>query len=213
MGLGERESDAPRKTLPKMDPAPTGIRRGEDMSLHTPPPPDALARYDQIFAQLKDSPDAFSGACAKDKWAAFGLSGEALLKVWALADQQKRGKLNINEHRIAMHLIHLARAGVEVPASVPPALLQAAMGQPDPAAAPVAPAPVAAPAPAAPPPAAPPPAAPPAAPATPGPWTLTDADVALYKNMFAAADGGKDGKVRAAGSQLKSSGLIATDCH
>ena len=99
--------------------------------VNVPPPPETLARYDAIFAQLKDAPDSFSGMCAKEKWVAFGLAGDQLLRVWALADQQKRGKLDMHEHRIAMHLIQFARAGVQVEqmTSCPPALLQAAMTQ------------------------------------------------------------------------------------
>ena len=66
------------------------------------PAPDELARYDNIFAYLKDQPNTLTGTCAKERWSAFGLSPEALLRVWALADATHRGALDRQEHRIAM---------------------------------------------------------------------------------------------------------------
>ena len=38
-------------------------------------------------------------------------------------------------------------------------------------------------------------------------WTISDADLKLYKQMWAAADAAKAGKVSAAGSMLSRSGL------
>ena len=90
------------------------------------PTTEELSRYDSIFHQIKDSSDALSGPCAKDRWSAFGLSGDTLLKVWAAADLNKSGTLDIGEHRIAMHMINAARAGLKLPAQLPAHLLAAA---------------------------------------------------------------------------------------
>ena len=166
-----------------------------------PPTPDMIARYDNIFAQLKDQPTALSGGCAKERWAAFGLPGDVLLRIWSLADGTKRGALEVQEHRVAMHLIQHARTGGQIPDTVPPAVLAAVSqtgtgggGPPIPAATP----PQAA---------APAPTPPAATLDASSPWNLSSDDVKLYRQMFDSADAAKAGKVSAAGSQLNRSGL------
>ena len=52
--------------------------------------PEDIARYDNIFEKLKDQPTSLSGGCAKEKWAAFSLQPETMMKVWALADVMRR---------------------------------------------------------------------------------------------------------------------------
>ena len=91
------------------------------------PSSDEISRYDQIFNAVKDQPDTLSGGCAKSRWETFALPEDILMKIWTLSDQRRRGVLDIGEHRIAMHLIQTARKGGELPASVPPALLSAAI--------------------------------------------------------------------------------------
>ena len=88
--------------------------------------PEDIARYDNIFEKLKDQPTSLSGGCAKEKWAAFSLQPETMMKVWALADVMRRGSLDVQEHRVAMHLISMARNGQEIPDTVPPGIVASA---------------------------------------------------------------------------------------
>ena len=59
------------------------------------PTADEIARYDAIFMQMKDLPDALSGACAKEKWSGLALQPDVLMKIWALADTRAGGTLNV----------------------------------------------------------------------------------------------------------------------
>ena len=154
------------------------------------PSSDEISRYDQIFNAVKDQPDTLSGGCAKSRWETFALPEDILMKIWTLSDQRRRGVLDIGEHRIAMHLIQTARKGGELPASVPPALLSAAIQAKPPL--PLSSAL---------------PAATPVPPVAGSPWILSESDVTLYKQMFASADSAGKGRVTAATSQLTRSGL------
>ena len=182
------------------------------------PTPEELKRYDDVFSNVKDQPDALTGGAAKDKWAQFGLPGEKLLKIWSLADVKQCGKLNIVEHRIAMHLIGAARTGAALPASLPPSLLQActhgstgSAQQQDAAslampnnfdAASISTTPAT--------------AAMPVMPTTAAPattpedmrWTISDADLKLYKQMWVAAM-----LPRPARSALRGACSAAPDCR
>lgn len=66
------------------------------------PTAELLQRYDSIFNQVKDQPTTLSGACARERWSAFGLPADTLLRVWSLSDSSRRGALDIQDHRIAM---------------------------------------------------------------------------------------------------------------
>ena len=186
-----------------------------------PPTADELERYDKIFGQLKDqSTGTLSGAVARDRWASFALPPDTLLKVWSLSDQHRRGALDMYEHRIAMHLIGMARTNVQLPTTVPPMLLAAAMpsseqqipAQPLQLQAPVVPPSQALPVVSTAPPVvstATQPTADLVSSSEKGVWSLNPEDVTLYKQMFASADSAKLGKVTTATSQLSRSGLPA----
>jgi hypothetical protein len=65
------------------------------MAQLTAPTADEVTRYDAIFQQMKDMPDALSGACAKDKWSGLALQPDVLMKIWALSDMRAGGTLNV----------------------------------------------------------------------------------------------------------------------
>ena len=160
-----------------------------------------LDEYDAAFEELRDAPDALSGARAKDKWLMeYGLSPATLGAVWALADVTRNGKLDRFEHRLAMHLIQkVCCAGGELPAALPPAMLVASSDDAASRVRAVAEAvsllPAGGEA------AAPPP------PSPPGVWALQPADLELYRRMFASADAAGRGRVTPAESQLSRSNL------
>ena len=50
---------------------------------------EQITRYDALFEQSKDQPTMMSGLRAKERWSAFGLDENLLMKIWGLADQTK----------------------------------------------------------------------------------------------------------------------------
>lgn len=184
-------------------------------------------RYDVLFEQTKDMPIMLTGLRAKERWSAFGLDDETLMKIWALADltQVSRadlctatlkrsyadhrshncqdGRLDVQEHRIAMHLITLVRAGIDVPSELPAGLAAAAARPPEASVNPRAFASVieGAPTPKV---AAPIPTMPPM---EVSPWAIRDEDARLYRQFFESADLARRGRVTPVESQLSRSGL------
>ncbi|CCM04566.1 uncharacterized protein FIBRA_06747 [Fibroporia radiculosa] len=80
--------------------------------------------YDQIFRAWDVSGTGFiSGQTALEVFGQSGLDKNDLAKVWALADADNRGKLNLAEFHVAMGLIYRRLNGNEVPDELPAELI------------------------------------------------------------------------------------------
>ncbi|OCH86200.1 hypothetical protein OBBRIDRAFT_797422 [Obba rivulosa] len=95
----------------------------------TPKVPWALSKgekksYDQIFRAWDTQGTGFiSGQTALEVFGQSGLDKNDLAKIWALADADNRGKLNLAEFHVAMGLIYRRLNGNEVPDELPPELV------------------------------------------------------------------------------------------
>jgi len=67
--------------------------------------------FDTWWVQGKDQPNAITGSRARELWASFGIPQDTLRQLWGLADLDGDGALNMAEHRLAMHLVSMLRAG------------------------------------------------------------------------------------------------------
>ncbi|KAL5528859.1 hypothetical protein ACEPAG_4833 [Sanghuangporus baumii] len=80
--------------------------------------------YDQIFrAWDTHSTGYINGQTALEVFGQSGLDKNTLAKIWALADQDNKGKLNQAEFHVAMGLIYRKLNGMEVPDQLPPELV------------------------------------------------------------------------------------------
>ncbi|KAL5533504.1 hypothetical protein ACEPAF_5280 [Sanghuangporus sanghuang] len=80
--------------------------------------------YDQIFrAWDTQSTGYINGQTALEVFGQSGLDKNTLAKIWALADQDNKGKLNQAEFHVAMGLIYRKLNGMEVPDQLPPELV------------------------------------------------------------------------------------------
>ncbi|KZT11160.1 uncharacterized protein LAESUDRAFT_754850 [Laetiporus sulphureus 93-53] len=95
----------------------------------TPKIPWALSKaekknYDQIFRAWDVQGTGFiSGQTALEVFGQSGLDKNDLAKVWALADADNRGKLNLAEFHVAMGLIYRRLNGNDIPDELPPELV------------------------------------------------------------------------------------------
>ena len=92
-------------------------------------------RYLQIFTKLpKDPENCISGADCKATLIKSQLNIDDLKKVWQLSDTKSRGKLDLNEFCICMHLIYISLAGHKLPDTLPKSLIDSVVGsgQPNP---------------------------------------------------------------------------------
>ncbi|KAF9806131.1 hypothetical protein IEO21_08793 [Rhodonia placenta] len=95
----------------------------------TPKVPWALSKaekknYDQIFrAWDLQSTGFINGQTALEVFGQSGLDKNDLAKIWALADVDNRGKLNLAEFHVAMGLIYRCLNGNEIPDELPAELV------------------------------------------------------------------------------------------
>ncbi|KAM7354140.1 dynamin associated protein 160 isoform 2-T2 [Cochliomyia hominivorax] len=80
-------------------------------------------KYQEQFKALQPQNGFVTGAQAKGFFLQSQLPPLILGQIWALADTDSDGKMNINEFSIACKLINLKLRGMEVPKALPPTLL------------------------------------------------------------------------------------------
>ncbi|XP_034474996.1 intersectin-1-like isoform X2 [Drosophila innubila] len=80
-------------------------------------------KYQEQFRALQPQAGFITGAQAKGFFLQSQLPPLILGQIWALADTDSDGKMNINEFSIACKLINLKLRGMEVPKTLPPTLL------------------------------------------------------------------------------------------
>ncbi|XP_036400714.1 intersectin-1 isoform X2 [Megalops cyprinoides] len=86
---------------------------------------DERAKHDQQFHSLAPTPAGFiTGDQARNFFLQSGLPPPILAQIWALADMNNDGKMDIHEFSIAMKLIKLKLQGHPLPPSLPPAMKQ-----------------------------------------------------------------------------------------
>ncbi|KAI9288520.1 hypothetical protein BC943DRAFT_316756 [Umbelopsis sp. AD052] len=80
-------------------------------------------RYYDIFNAWDVTGSGFlPGQKAREIFAQAGLQQNELMKIWALADYDDKGQLDIEEFAIAMHLIFRRMNGLDIPNTLPPEL-------------------------------------------------------------------------------------------
>ncbi|KAJ5120571.1 uncharacterized protein N7515_009959 [Penicillium bovifimosum] len=80
--------------------------------------------YDDLFRAWDGLRKGFvSGETAIEIMGQSGLNREDLERIWTLADPHNRGRLNMDEFAVAMHLIYRALNGYPVPSRLPPELV------------------------------------------------------------------------------------------
>ncbi|KAF8638846.1 hypothetical protein AX17_001904 [Amanita inopinata Kibby_2008] len=80
--------------------------------------------YDNIFRSWDAQGTGFiSGQTALEVFGASGLPKEDLARIWALADIDNRGKLDVAEFHVAMGLIYRRLNGMPIPDQLPPELV------------------------------------------------------------------------------------------
>uniref|UniRef100_A0AAR5QBU5 Intersectin-1 n=1 Tax=Dendroctonus ponderosae TaxID=77166 RepID=A0AAR5QBU5_DENPD len=81
------------------------------------------ARYEEQFRSLKPNNGVVTGEQAKGFFLQSQLPPLVLGQIWALADTDSDGKMDISEFSIACKLINLKLRGFEIPKGLPPSLL------------------------------------------------------------------------------------------
>jgi hypothetical protein len=81
------------------------------------------SKYQIRFKELNPVDAKISGAVAKNVLMESSLSVADLAQIWNLADVTKDGYLDVDEFSIALHLVKLKKAGVELPAKLPETML------------------------------------------------------------------------------------------
>uniref|UniRef100_A0AAY4C6I5 Intersectin-1 n=1 Tax=Denticeps clupeoides TaxID=299321 RepID=A0AAY4C6I5_9TELE len=86
---------------------------------------DERAKHDQQFHSLTPTAAGFiTGDQAKNFFLQSGLPPPVLAQIWALADLNNDGKMDMHEFSIAMKLIKLKLQGHSLPPTLPPSLMQ-----------------------------------------------------------------------------------------
>ncbi|KAI9015102.1 hypothetical protein BC832DRAFT_589560 [Gaertneriomyces semiglobifer] len=86
--------------------------------------PAEKGQYDAIFKVWDAERTGYiTGDRARNIFQQSGLPGSILAHIWALADMQRRGKLNQDEFAIAMHLVYQKLNGRDLPQTLPPDLV------------------------------------------------------------------------------------------
>ncbi|KAI8901879.1 hypothetical protein BC833DRAFT_617246 [Globomyces pollinis-pini] len=81
-------------------------------------------RYEVIFKSYDPENVGFiSGERAQAVFAQSGLRENMLAHIWNLSDMQNRGKLNLDEFCVAMHLVYAKLNGEPLPSQLPPNLV------------------------------------------------------------------------------------------
>ncbi|XP_066517210.1 intersectin-1 isoform X3 [Hoplias malabaricus] len=94
---------------------------------------DERAKHDQQFHSLTPTPAGFiTGDQAKNFFLQSGLPAPVLAQIWALADLNNDGKMDMHEFSIAMKLIKLKLQGHPLPPSLPPSMKQPPLSLPPP---------------------------------------------------------------------------------
>uniref|UniRef100_A0A4W5N2D4 Intersectin-1 n=1 Tax=Hucho hucho TaxID=62062 RepID=A0A4W5N2D4_9TELE len=98
---------------------------------------DERAKHDQQFVSLAPSPAGYiTGDQARNFFLQSGLPPPILAQIWALADMNSDGKMDMHEFSIAMKLIKLKLQGHPLPPSLPPSMKQPPLTLPPPPTAP-----------------------------------------------------------------------------
>ncbi|OTB02251.1 hypothetical protein M426DRAFT_322830 [Hypoxylon sp. CI-4A] len=85
---------------------------------------DEKTRYDQLFRAWDGLGKGFVGGDqAIEIFGQSGLEKTDLERIWTLADNGNKGKLNLDEFAVAMHLIYRKLNGYPVPSVLPPELV------------------------------------------------------------------------------------------
>jgi len=85
---------------------------------------DEKTRYDQVFKAWDGFGKGFIGGdVAIEVFGQSGLEKGDMERVWTLADHGNKGRLNIDEFAVAMHLIYRKLNGYPLPAQLPPELV------------------------------------------------------------------------------------------
>lgn len=80
--------------------------------------------YDQIFRAWDQAGTGFlEGKMSTEVFAQSALPREDLMQIWALADVENRGKLNLAEFHVAMGLIYRRLNGNPIPSTLPPEMV------------------------------------------------------------------------------------------
>ncbi|XP_069034836.1 intersectin-1 isoform X5 [Lepisosteus oculatus] len=82
------------------------------------------AKHDQQFHSLKPTAGFITGDQARNFFLQSGLPPPILAQIWALADLNNDGKMDLHEFSIAMKLIKLKLQGHPLPPSLPPVMKQ-----------------------------------------------------------------------------------------
>ncbi|VEN48558.1 unnamed protein product, partial [Callosobruchus maculatus] len=90
--------------------------------------PRERLKYEEHFKSLKPNNGIITGEQAKGFFLQSSLPPLILGQIWALADTDSDGKMNIDEFSIACKLINLKLRGYEIPALLPPSLLASLKG-------------------------------------------------------------------------------------
>ncbi|XP_044315992.1 intersectin-1 isoform X3 [Drosophila rhopaloa] len=90
--------------------------------------PRERIKYQEQFKALQPQAGFVTGAQAKGFFLQSQLPPLILGQIWALADTDSDGKMNINEFSIACKLINLKLRGMDVPKVLPPSLLASLTG-------------------------------------------------------------------------------------
>ncbi|KAJ3318153.1 Intersectin 1 (SH3 domain protein) [Boothiomyces sp. JEL0866] len=86
--------------------------------------PQEKQQYEAIFRSYDPEGTGFlSGDRARAVFAQSQLRENMLAHIWGLCDMQKRGKLNLDEFCVAMHLIYKKLNGFDLPTTLPPNLV------------------------------------------------------------------------------------------
>uniref|UniRef100_A0A3Q4GLA1 Intersectin 1 (SH3 domain protein) n=1 Tax=Neolamprologus brichardi TaxID=32507 RepID=A0A3Q4GLA1_NEOBR len=86
---------------------------------------DERAKHDQQFHSLSPTAGGFiTGDQARNFFLQSGLPPPVLAQIWALADMNSDGRMDIHEFSIAMKLIKLKLQGHPLPPSLPPSMKQ-----------------------------------------------------------------------------------------
>ncbi|MED6247744.1 Intersectin 1 (SH3 domain protein) [Ataeniobius toweri] len=95
---------------------------GQDVFLITA---DERAKHDQQFHSLSPTAGGYiTGDQAKNFFLQSGLPPPILAQIWALADMNSDGRMDIHEFSIAMKLIKLKLQGHSLPPALPPSMKQ-----------------------------------------------------------------------------------------
>lgn len=85
---------------------------------------DEKTRYDSVFKAWDGFGKGFIGGdVAIEVFGQSGLEKSDLERVWTLADNGNKGRLNMDEFAVAMHLIYRKLNGYPLPAQLPPELV------------------------------------------------------------------------------------------